>query len=64
MTGDDGGCGGPLGGGERGPWVCGKAQLHLTANTHSMTLQQLVDKVGGWVGEGGDGQGGGAWEGW
>lgn len=26
--------------------VCGKAQLHLTVNTHSMTLQQLLDKVG------------------
>jgi hypothetical protein len=26
--------------------VCGRAQLHLTANTHTMTLQQLLDKVG------------------
>lgn len=25
--------------------VCGKAQLHLTVNTHTMTLQQLLDKV-------------------
>jgi hypothetical protein len=25
--------------------VCGKAQLQLTVNTHSMTLQQLLDKV-------------------
>jgi hypothetical protein len=25
--------------------VCGKAQLHLTVNAHTMTLQQLLDKV-------------------
>jgi hypothetical protein len=31
--------------------VCGKAQLHLTVNTQTMTLQQLLDKVHGCVGE-------------
>jgi len=31
--------------------VCGKAQLQLTANTHNMTLQQLLDKVRGRGGE-------------
>lgn len=25
--------------------VCGKAQLHLTVNTHTMTLHLLLDKV-------------------
>lgn len=26
--------------------VCGTAQAQLAVNTHTMTLQQLVDKVG------------------
>lgn len=26
--------------------VCGKASLHLTVNTETMTLQQLIDRVG------------------
>lgn len=33
-----------------GCMVCGKAQLQLTANTATMTLQQLVDKVCGGAG--------------
>lgn len=35
---------------KEGCLVCGRAQLQLSVNTHTMTLQQLLDKVGGWLG--------------